>query len=200
MKGTTMMHARIVAAAAAIALCAEPALAHPGHEHEAGFVAGLLHPLTGLDHLAAMLAVGLWAGFSGAGRRWVWPAAFLAGMAGGIAIGWSSLLPAGIELAIAATLLALGGALVLRWSPAAAIGAAAVAVAGLVHGVVHGAEMPGSVFDMPLAAGLLVATAGLHALGVVAASRLSGLALAPRVAGLACAGLGLVAAAGALVA
>lgn len=124
-----MMRTVLVVAAAALVVSA-PALAHPGHGHEAGFAAGLLHPLGGLDHLAAMLAVGLWAGLAGETRRWVWPAAFLAGMAVGGALGWWSVLPAGIGLLIGVTLLALGAALLARWSPAVALGAAAIAAAG----------------------------------------------------------------------
>lgn len=195
-----MMRRRVVGAlAAALALAAAPAVAHPGHSHEAGFAAGVIHPLSGFDHLAAMLAVGLWAGFAGGGRRWLWPAAFVAAMAGGVAFGWSSLLPSGVELLIAATLLALGSALLARWSPAAAVGAIAVAAAGAVHGFVHGAEMPSAAFDGAFVAGLLAATGMLHAVGVAAAARLSAFAQAPRVAGAACVGLGVFLAAGALL-
>lgn len=195
-----MVIGRMAAVAAMVALVALPAAAHPGHGHEAGFAGGLLHPLGGgIDHLAAMLAVGLWAGFVGGGRPWLWPAAFVAAMAGGIALGWSSLLPTGAEVLIAATLLALGAALAIRWSPAAMIGAAAVAAAGAVHGVVHGAELTGASFDVAFAAGLLAATAGLHALGVTAAARLAAWPVAPRLAGLGCAGFGAVLAAGAVL-
>ncbi len=193
-----MVIGRTAAVAAMVALVALPAAAHPGHGHEAGFAGGLLHPLGGIDHLAAMLAVGLWAGFAGGGRPWLWPAAFVAAMACGIALGWSSLLPTGAEVMIAATLLALGAALAMRWSPAAMLGAAAVAAAGAVHGVVHGAELPGASFDVAFVAGLLAATATLHALGVAAAARLAAWPVAPRIAGLGCAGFGAVLAAGAV--
>jgi urease accessory protein len=187
------------ATAAAVVLVSVPAVAHPGHGHEAGFAAGLLHPVSGADHLAAMLAVGLWAGFAGEGRRWFWPAAFVAGMAAGIVFGWSSLIPAGIELVIAATLVVLGSALFARWSPPAVLGAAAIGVAAIAHGAAHGAAMPGEAFDAAFVAGILAATAALHALGIAAAVRLRAVASAQGLAGLACAALGLVFVAGTLV-
>jgi urease accessory protein len=187
------------AAAAALVLVSMPAVAHPGHGHEAGLAAGLLHPLGGVDHLAAMLAVGLWAGFAGAARRWLWPAAFVAGMAAGIALGWSSAMSTSVELLIAATLLALGAALGARWSPSAAFGAVAVVAAGVVHGVAHDAEMPGHAVDAPFVAGILATTVMLHAVGVAAATRLRDVASARGVAGVACAGLGLVVIAGTMI-
>ena len=69
----------------ALAFGAPPALAHTGHEH--GLVAGFLHPLMGADHVAAMVAIGLWAASLGWQRGWMPPVGFLVGMAGGIALG-----------------------------------------------------------------------------------------------------------------
>ena len=69
----------------ALAFGANPALAHAGHEH--GLVAGFLHPLMGADHVAAMVAIGLWAASLGWQRGWLPPVGFLVGMAGGIALG-----------------------------------------------------------------------------------------------------------------
>ena len=58
-------------------LAAGPALAHPGHGSTASFAAGIAHPFGGLDHIAVMVAVGLWAALKGGRALWLWPAAFV---------------------------------------------------------------------------------------------------------------------------
>jgi urease accessory protein len=157
---TTM---RLLRAAALIlpTLAAGPAFAHGGHAD--GLVAGLAHPLLGADHLLAMLAIGLWAAQPGLSRARALPAAFLAGMAGGIGLGLLAPVPSGIEHAVAASVLALGLIVAISVRLPRGLALPLAALFGLLHGSVHGAEIGGSV--ALTAAGMLAASAMLHAAG-----------------------------------
>src|SRR5262245_17149764 len=116
---------------AAVVLSASPAGAHVGgHLH--GLGDGALHPLTGVDHLVAMVAVGVLAVLSG--RLVAFPAAFLLGMASGGALGIAGVVFPGVELAIAASVIVLGVAVALAPRAGTAWLLALVAVAGLAHG------------------------------------------------------------------
>ncbi|WP_373795344.1 HupE/UreJ family protein [Neisseria dentiae] len=147
---------------ALIALAA-PALAsaHPGHG-DSGLLNGLLHPITGLDHILAMLAVGLWAASFSGKARWAIPAAFVAMMAAGFAFGAGGGEMPMMEQGIAASVLVIG--LAAAWVqriPAAA--AAVVGAFALFHGVAHGAELHGHAAWF--AFGFVLSTAALHAAG-----------------------------------
>ncbi len=198
---TTRMMLGAAALLAGLA-AAMPAWAHAGGGH-ATFLDGALHPIGGADHLAAMIAVGLWAGLVGGVRRWVWPASFVAAMIAGAVAGWYALPAPGIETAIALSVVALGVAIASNWSPAIVVGVVAIAAFGAAHGVAHGAEMPGEHLLNAYAAGVIVATAVLHAAGLAIAVALGGgmaQRLAPRLAGGTLALLGVVLVAGTLVA
>jgi urease accessory protein len=155
-----MKHATRNAALAGLTILtlALPAAAHPGHGGEAGFAAGLLHPLTGPDHLLALVAVGLWSRQRQARCHvLVLPVVFLVLMALGASCAGmlaEEMLPA-LEMSIAATVLLLGGlaALALRVAPQLAV--ALVSVCGFVHGLAHGGELAG----MASGAGYLAASA-----------------------------------------
>lgn len=164
-----------------------PALAHPGHL-ETGFTAGLLHPLTGLDHLLALFAVGMWSREQRHGM--VLPPIFLVLMALGAACAVDGLalpLPA-LETSIAATVLLLGvlAAFALRVPPAIAI--ATVSACAFLHGLAHGRELMG----MASGAGFIVTSALLMAAGALPGARLR------RVAGAAIGAAGLFLLAGAV--
>ena len=155
----------IVAAlgAAAFALAPLPALAHPGHEQSMGFLAGLLHPVSGMDHLLAMLMVGLWAGLQGGRARLALPLAFLAAMLGGFALGAAGLAVPGVEAGILASVLVLAALAALAAPLPLGASLGVVAVAGLLHGHAHGMEgaaTPGFVL------GFLVASAALIGAGM----------------------------------
>lgn len=169
---------------------AAPALAHGGHAE--GFAAGLAHPLLGVDHLLAMLAIGIWAGIGGMARAWVVPAGFLGGMAAGIGLGLILALPGGIEHGIAATVLALGLALALALPARAAIALPVAVVFGLLHGSVHGAEIGGAAGATSF--GMLAASAALLALGVLIGRVATARIFLARAGGtgIACAGLALL--------
>lgn len=145
------------------ALLAAPAAAHPEHTPAAALSAGLLHPFSGLDHLLAMLGIGLWSGQQKQGLAL--PAVFLAAMAAGaLALGAVALPPAG-EFSLAAGV-ALIGALVAAGVrvPAWAAGSFVASLA-LLHGQAHGSELPA----LASAAGYLLASAALLMAGRVAA-------------------------------
>ena len=186
---------RIVAAIASIATlsAAGPALAHtpPGMS---GFAAGLAHPFGGLDHLLAMVAVGVIAGLGAKRVPWTLPAAFVGFLLAGA--GFAILLPgaAPSELAVAFSVVVLGALLfVPRLLPVPAT-AAIVALAALAHGFAHGAEAP-SDGALAFIAGMAAATLALHVSGI-AAVRLAALRPFARPAGAAIALAGLVMAAG----
>lgn len=151
---------------AAALLIATPALAHPGHG--GGFAAGFAHPLAGLDHVLAMLAVGLWAAIRGRAALLAWPLAFVGGMAGGFALTQAGLVVPQVETMIAASVILLGGAVAVGLKAPSALGAAAIAAFGLFHGAAHGLELNGS--PLPFAAGFILASALLHAAGLAFAT------------------------------
>ncbi|MFC5547457.1 HupE/UreJ family protein [Massilia aerilata] len=153
----------LAAAGLAATMTALPAVAHPGHGGGAGMMAGFLHPLTGLDHLLALLALGLWSRQQRSG--FVLPPVFLALMALGascVAMVADGMLPA-LEMSIAATVLLLGAlaASALRLPPQIAVLLASLC--GFLHGLAHGRELAG----MPSGAGFLLASALVMGLGIV---------------------------------
>jgi urease accessory protein len=151
-------------------LLAAPALAHPGHG-EASFAQGLLHPFSGLDHLLAMLSVGLWASLRGGRALWVWPAGFLVAMLAGFELGQTGPALSLVEPAVLASVIALGTLTAAAARLPLAPGVAMIAACGLAHGYAHGVEAPGAGAEFPF--GFVISTAALHLMGVAA-----GLALA----------------------
>jgi urease accessory protein len=145
---------------------AGPALAHPGHSgHD--FIDGWQHPLTGIDHLLAMVAVGLLAVRLGGKALWIMPCTFMIGMLlGGIAAAIGVPLP-GVEWGIALSVLALGLLIAVSKVAPLKIGAALVALFAVFHGHAHAAEMASGGSLATYAAGFLLATALLHLCGVL---------------------------------
>lgn len=140
-------------------------LAHPGHG-PGGFAAGALHPLLGMDHLATLFAVGLWASQGGRRLRCAVPATFMLLMLGGAALGLQGVAVSVAGQMIAASLLVLG---VLMASAARLPARDCVLLAGLFalfHGYAHGAEAPVKTDAAAYLAGMLLTTAGLHAAGL----------------------------------
>jgi urease accessory protein len=158
-----MKHAMRFAAGLAVMAAALPAAAHPGHAAASGLMAGLLHPLTGLDHLLALLAVGLWSRQQRRGMAL--PPVFLVLMALGASCAGvldQGMLPA-LEMSIAVTVLLLGAlaAASLRMPPQLAV--ALAGICGFVHGLAHGRELAG----IAGGAGFLAASALVIGLGIV---------------------------------
>jgi urease accessory protein len=141
------------------------AFAHPGHAY-GGIGSGLLHPFSGMDHLLAMLAVGLWAAQRGTSKVWLLPAVFMSLLAAGAGI---ALLAPGlplIETGIAASVLVLGLIIALAAKVPTAHSIALTAAFGFVHGYAHGLEMPATAAPALYALGFLSATAILHVSGI----------------------------------
>jgi urease accessory protein len=154
---------RCAAGLAALAV-ALPAAAHPGHG--AGFLAGLAHPFTGLDHLLALLAVGLWSRQQRDG--YVLPPTFLVLAALGAAS--SSGFPlagSALEMSIAATVVLLGVLAACALRLPAALALPVVSLCAFVHGLAHGQELSG----MSSGAGFLIASAALMAVGALPGER-----------------------------
>jgi urease accessory protein len=149
-----------------LGLLSTPALAHPGHLEMSGFVAGLLHPVTGLDHLAAMLMVGLWAGTVFRNQLIVPPLAFVAFMLAGFAFGaGGGVLPL-TEMLILASVIVLGAMVLFEVKPPIVAASALIALFAFAHGHAHGAEMPAGANALAFGAGFALMTALLHAAGV----------------------------------
>lgn len=129
------------------------------------FAAGLLHPLSGWDHLVAMVMLGVWAGRLGGAWRWLLPASFVAGAASGAGLGLMAVAPPGLENAIALSTVALAAAAVARLRTAQAVAALGVFAVALLHGIAHGIEAPAQA-PAPFVAAFVLATALLHAIGI----------------------------------
>jgi urease accessory protein len=163
---------------------AGPAMAHTGVGAVHGFSAGLLHPLFGLDHVLAMVAVGLWAGLVGGKARLAYPLAFVAMMVVAGLWGMSGEALPGVEIGIAVSVIVLGLAIALKATPPLAAGVAACAIFAIFHGHAHGAELPDGAGAFGYAAGFVLATALLHGVGLFLAEMLAQRApLLARVAG-----------------
>ena len=154
----------------AVMLLPATAEAHIGLSHVTGFVAGMSHPLTGLDHLCAMIAVGLWAKQQGGKAQYAIPAAFVGTMIVGAALGQAGVPLPGVEAGIAASVLVLGllTASALKVNSMAA--GVLVGMFAMFHGHAHGAEMPVSVSGYQYGLGFVVSTIALHAAGLALGS------------------------------
>lgn len=149
-------------AAVALALGAtQIASAHPGHAG-GSLLTGIFHPLTGVDHLAAIIATGIWTAQLPE-ATWKIPMGFLAAMLGGFLLAGTGFHIPLIESAIGATLLVLGLLITFTIRMKSGHGAMLAAAFAILHGYAHGSELTGA----PPAAGFLVTTAGLLAAGVL---------------------------------
>ncbi|BCG84490.1 protein hupE [Mesorhizobium sp. 113-3-9] len=170
---------------------AMPAYAHVGVGTTSSFTAGFMHPLSGLDHMTVMIAVGLWAALKGGKAIWAWPAAFVGVMLGGAALGMAHVPVPFVEPGILASVVALGLLVALAVDLPVSAGVAIIGLFALFHGHAHGTEVPENAGGLEYMAGFAVATVMLHAVGIAAGLslglRLRGLA---RVAGAACAAIG----------
>lgn len=156
-----------IAALAALAVGTAPALAHTGVSHASGFFAGIGHPLGGLDHLAAMLSVGIWSALTSKGKKlriWVAPVAFVAAMLAGATAGYLQFPLPMVEMGIALSVVLLGLMILARMELPLAVGTMVIALFAVYHGHAHGSEATGSILAYMV--GLAVATATLHVAGI----------------------------------
>jgi urease accessory protein len=174
---------RILLVLVTLVLGASPALAHVGHGATSSFAAGLAHPLSGLDHIAVMVAVGLWAALKGGRALWVWPAAFVGVMLVGGALGMMHVPVPFVEPGILASVVALGLLVALAVDLPVWTGAVVVAVFALLHGHAHGSEVAETMRGAEYMAGFALATATLHALGIGFAQMMTRAQLRPAIRG-----------------
>ncbi|TDL81176.1 HupE/UreJ family protein [Palleronia sediminis] len=150
-----------------LGLTATPGLAHVPAGSYGSFAAGFTHPLFGLDHLLAMVAVGLWAGLLGGRAVWAVPAAFVVVMVAGFALALGGAALPVVEPMILASTVVLGLAIAFAIRLDLRVCAAIVGVFALFHGFAHGTELGGA-GALRFGAGFVLATVVLHAVGVAA--------------------------------
>jgi len=146
------------------------ASAHPFDVHGAGLVQGLSHPLTGLDHLLAMVAVGMWAVHSAGRQAWIVPLAFVLATAAGAALAVLGVHVPMVEPGIAASVILLGLLLAFAVKLPALVGAPLVALFAIFHGHAHGLDLPLAANPWMYGIGFLSTTASLHILGMFIAN------------------------------
>lgn len=161
------LRSRAAPALALLAACwTQAASAHIQRAEAAGLLTGLLHPLSGLDHVLAMVAVGLWGAQLGMPAIWVLPVAFPLVMAMGGMLGFLGLPIPGVEVGIAASAIVLGMAVAFEVRPPLVIAALVAGCFAIFHGHAHGTELPPGESALLYSLGFVVATGCLHALGI----------------------------------
>ncbi|HEX6094490.1 MAG TPA: HupE/UreJ family protein [Dongiaceae bacterium] len=155
-----------VAAGVLLTVLGLPAEAHLLNVSHAGAAQGFAHPLSGLDHILAMVAVGLWAAQIGRRALWVLPLAFPLAMAAGGLLGMSAVTLPGVETGIAASVALLGLLVALAARPQLPLAIGLVALFALFHGHAHGAELPAAASPLLYGLGFVAATVVLHLTGL----------------------------------
>ena len=142
------------------------ALAHPGHDGAGGLAHGFVYPLTGIDHVLAMIAVGVLAAQYGGRALWLVPVSFLVAMAAAGAIGMAGIPVQIVEAGIGLSVVVPGLMIAFQIKPPTLAAMVVVGFFALFHGYAHGSEMPDGLAGLSSAAGLLGATALLLGAGV----------------------------------
>jgi urease accessory protein len=155
-----------VIAALLVLAAAAPALAHPEQGRAAGFLSGVQHPVAGLDHVLAMVCVGLWGAQLGAPAVWLLPVTFPLIMALGGFLGLAGIPLPGVEIAVSLSALLLGVMVARAAKPSLAAAAALVGFFAIFHGHAHGTELPPGANGLAYSIGFVVATGCLHAAGI----------------------------------
>lgn len=159
---------RLLLALAMLAVSPTLALAHTGIGHSAGFFHGFEHPIGGLDHVLAMLAVGVLAFVLGGRALWMVPLSFVAMMIVGFGLGSAQIDLPFVELGIALSSVVIGAAAVMGRPMPVIAAMGLVGAFAIFHGHAHGSEMPADASGLTYAAGFIVATALLHLAGIAA--------------------------------
>jgi urease accessory protein len=140
--------------------------AHPQSGAAGGFLSGFSHPISGWDHILAMIAVGLWGAQLGAPAMWLLPVTFPMVMALGGMMGLLGIPLPGVEFGIAASAIVLGGMVLSEARPRLWIAALIVGVFAIFHGHAHGTELPAGQDGLLYSAGFVIATGCLHGVGI----------------------------------
>jgi urease accessory protein len=152
---------------AVIAVLTTPALAHTTPGQAQGFVTGFLHPLSGLDHVLAMIAVGIWGAQLKRPAIWILPVAFPLAMSLGGLLGIRGVPLPGVEIAVAASAVVLGIVIALELRPPLWGAALIVSAFAIFHGHAHGTELPKAASPLTYALGFVLATGLLHVSGIL---------------------------------
>jgi urease accessory protein len=170
------------------------ACAHGGGDIAGGFIGGFAHPLFGPDHVAAMVAVGLWGAVLGPPALWLLPVAFPLVMACGGVLGIAAVPLPRVEVGVAASAIVLGLMVAFAVRAPLALAVAAVAAFAIFHGYAHGTELPPGADAIAFSAGFVIATGLLHlcGIGIGLAARWPAGRIAVRLAGAAIAAAGVI--------
>ncbi|HUL78678.1 MAG TPA: HupE/UreJ family protein [Vicinamibacteria bacterium] len=153
-------------AALALLLWAAPAFAHVQRGQAAGFLTGVKHPISGLDHVLAMISVGLWGAQLGPPAAWLLPVTFPMVMAFGGFLGLVGIPLPGVEIGIALSAVLLGLMVAREAKPPLWLAAALVGVFAVFHGHAHGTEVPAGQSGLLYSIGFVIATGCLHGVGI----------------------------------
>jgi len=158
---------RWAATFAAVAAMSTPAFAHTTPGQAQGFITGFLHPLSGLDHVLAMVAVGIWGAQLKRPAIWILPVAFPLVMSFGGVLGIRGVPLPGVEIGVAASAVVLGIVIALELRPPLWIAALIVSAFAIFHGHAHGTELPKAAAPLTYALGFVLATGLLHLSGIL---------------------------------
>lgn len=141
--------------------------AHEGGGIAGGFISGFVHPILGWDHVAAMVAVGLWGAFLGSPSIWILPVVFPLVMAIGGALGVAGIEVPAVETGIAVSAVVLGAMVAFAVRPPIWVAAVIVGAFAIFHGHAHGTELPSAANPLAYSVGFVIATGLLHLCGIV---------------------------------
>ena len=162
----TINYSIYLSAASVFLLWASPSMAHVEQGQAVGFVTGLEHPWSGLDHVLAMIAVGLWGAQLGNPALWILPVTFPMVMSLGAMMGLLGIPVPGIEIGIALSAILLGAMVLGEVRPKLYIAAILVGFFAIFHGHAHGTELPAGQSGLLYSMGFVIATGVLHGIGI----------------------------------
>lgn len=157
---------RIAAALAILSLWPSHAFAHQAGGTLGGFASGFTHPILGLDHMLAMLAVGIWGAQIGGRSLWTMPVTFPLIMALGGFLGAAGLPFPYVEIGIASSVIVLGAVIAFKLKPSEAISYVIIGAFALCHGHAHGTELPQAADGAAYGIGFVLATGLIHLAGI----------------------------------
>ncbi len=166
-RGRFGLFARDVLTAAVLVLAAAgPAMAHPQQGQAQGFLTGVRHPVSGLDHVLAMICVGMWGAQLGQPAIWLLPVTFPMVMAFGGFLGLVGIPLPGVEVAVSLSAVILGVMVARTAKPPLVVAAVLVGFFAIFHGHAHGTELPAGQSGLAYSIGFVMATGCLHGLGI----------------------------------
>lgn len=157
---------RVLAVIGALVALNPPAFGHTSNGQAQGFVTGFLHPLSGLDHVLAMVAVGIWGAQLKKPAIWTLPVAFPLVMSFGGLLGIRGVPLPGVEIGVAASAIVLGIMIALEARPPLWVAGTIVSIFAIFHGHAHGTELPRAAAPLTYAVGFVIATGLLHLTGI----------------------------------